>query len=212
VSAPLFIVGAGGFGREVFSILQANLDIGALPAVAGFIDDAPSPADAARVVALGTGIVGSVADLVSRTEPFHAVLAIGSPVARRSIARRLSEAPVSFPVLIHPTATLGRENRLSAGVVVAAGACLSTNVEVGIHAHIDQNATVGHDSALGDFSRLNPQACISGSVIIGAGAVVGANATVLPGLHVGDDATVGAGAVVVRDVARATIVKGVPAQ
>jgi serine acetyltransferase len=78
--------------------------------------------------------------------------------------------------------------------------------------HIDQNATIGHDTTIGAFSRLNPQACVSGSVKIADGVLVGASATVLQGLSVAARATVGAGSVVVRDVAADSTVKGVPAK
>lgn len=212
MTAPLFIIGAGGFGREVFSIIEALEASGSLPRPTGFIDDAPTAADLERVHVLGSQVVGSVDDLIRRTKPFSAVLAIGSASARRTIAHRLSHSPVTFPVLVHPDATMGRDVRLAEGVVVAAGGRLSTNIEVGRHVHIDQNAVVGHDCNLGDFSRPNPQACVSGAVTIGRGALVGANATVLQGLDVGDDAIVGAGAVAVRDVPPSATVIGIPAR
>jgi len=212
MTAPLFIVGAGGFGREVFGIIEALQASGSVDHPVGFIDDNPSPADLERVDVLGSKVVGSVDNLLTRTEPFRAVLAIGSASARVGIASRLAHSPVTYPVLVHPDTTIGCDVRLAEGVVIAAGSRLSTNIQVGKHVHIDQNAVVGHDCNLGNYSRLNPQACISGTVTIGRGALIGANATVLPGLNVGDDAIVGAGAVAVEDVGPATTVKGVPAR
>jgi sugar O-acyltransferase (sialic acid O-acetyltransferase NeuD family) len=212
VTAPLFIVGAGGFGREVFSIIEALESSSTVPHPAGFIDDAPSTANLDRVDALGSQVVGSVDDLIRRTEPFSAVLAIGSASAREKVAGLLAGSPVTFPVVVHPDTTVGSGVRLAEGVVVAAGGRLSTNIEVGRHVHIDQNAVVGHDSSLGDFSRLNPQACVSGAVTLGRGALIGANATLLQGMDVGDGAIVGAGAVVTSPVHAAATVKGVPAR
>lgn len=209
---PLVIIGAGGFGREVFGIVEALRASGADWEVRGFVDDDPSTEDLERVAALGTRLIGTVGDFASAGESHDVVVAIGSPAARRRVVALLDHSDVSFPSLVHPAATLGPGVVLAAGAVVAPGARLSTNIAVGRHVHIDQNVTVGHDSVLGDFSRLNPQACVSGSVRIGSGALVGASATILQGLAVGDDALVGAGAVVTRDVAASSIVKGVPAR
>jgi maltose O-acetyltransferase len=49
-------------------------------------------------------------------------------------------------------------------------------------------------------------------VTIGADCWIGTNVTLLPGITVQDLAVVGAGAVVTRDVERATVVAGVPAR
>ncbi|QTE31602.1 NeuD/PglB/VioB family sugar acetyltransferase [Pengzhenrongella sicca] len=208
----MFVVGAGGFGRETLSILHALAADGGLPPVTGVIDDDPARADLDRIEELGQRVVGTVADLARRTGPFGAVLAIGSAPARRRIADLLAGTPVRYPVVVHPDATIGRLVHLAEGVVVAPGARLSTNVLVGRHVQIDQNAVVGHDCVLEEFARLNPQVCVSGAVRIGSGALVGAAATVLPGLSVGADAIVGAGAVVTRSVAPGAVVKGVPAR
>jgi len=211
VTAPLFIIGAGGFGREVSSIIEALRSATSMPQVAGFIDDHPS-ADLKNLATLGSRVVGSIDDLVRRAEPFSAVVAVGSAVDRETTVDLLAHCPVAFPVLVHPDATIGCDDYLAEGVVVAAGSRLSTNIHVGRHVQIDQNAAIGHDCNLGDFARLNPQACVSGSVTIGRRAMIGANAIVLPGLSVGDDAKVGAGAVVTHSVEAATTVMGVPAR
>ena len=55
------------------------------------------------------------------------------------------------------------------------------------------------------YSRIAP-------VRIGARVFIGANATILPGVTVGDDAIIGAGSVVRRDVAPGTVVAGNPAE
>jgi sugar O-acyltransferase (sialic acid O-acetyltransferase NeuD family) len=212
MSQRLVIIGCGGFGREVFALVEALRSVGSTWEVEGFADDAPSDLDLARVGDLGSQVIGTVTDLAERVSPFNAVVAIGSPQARIAITDRLSHAPVVWPALVHPDATIGSRVGVGAGSIIAAGARLSTNIVVGRHVHIDQNVTVGHDCSLGDYSRLNPQACISGSVVVEEQVLVGANATVLPGLRAGASSIIGAGAVVVRDIPSLTVVKGVPAR
>jgi acetyltransferase-like isoleucine patch superfamily enzyme len=68
-------------------------------------------------------------------------------------------------------------------------------------------ATLNHDLAQAKRQDLHPA-----PIIIGKSVWVGANATILPGVKIGDNAVIAAGAVVNRDVAPNTIVGGVPAK
>lgn len=212
MTRELFIVGAGGFGREVLSILDAVARSGGPEYECLFIDDSPSSETTEKVAALGSRIVGTLGDLAARRDPFLAVVAIGSASARQAVVARLNDAPVSYPTLVHPATTLGLDVELAEGAVVAPGARLSTSIRVGRHVHIDQNVTVGHDVVLGDFARLNPRSCVSGAVRVRESALIGAGATILQGLEIGSGSIVGAGAVVTRDVPAGVTVKGVPAR
>lgn len=58
----------------------------------------------------------------------------------------------------------------------------------------------------------NRHALITGSIHIKNNAWLGANATILPGVTVGENAVVAAGAVVSRDVPDNTVVGGIPAK
>lgn len=50
------------------------------------------------------------------------------------------------------------------------------------------------------------------SVTLGKNSWIGSSATILPGVTVGDNAVVAAGAVVTKDVPENTVVAGVPAK
>jgi sugar O-acyltransferase (sialic acid O-acetyltransferase NeuD family) len=203
VPERLVIIGCGGHGRELFGIAAAAGDRWK---VLGFLDDAPREENRRRVERLGVEVLGPVAALESLDASY--VIGIGDPRIRARIAVPGRRAAT----LIHPAATVGLENDLSEGVVLFAGARLTTNVTLGRHVHLNQNATVGHDSVLEDFVQVNPLAAVSGDCRIGEAALIGTTAAVLQGLTVGARAIVGAGACVVRDVPPAAVVKGVPAR
>lgn len=84
------------------------------------------------------------------------------------------------------------------GIVIGDGCMIGHNVVL---------ATINHDLSPSQ-NRKNHYA----SIVIGDHAWIGSNATVLPGVTIGRWSVVGAGAVVVRDVASFTVVGGVPAK
>lgn len=214
MSEPLVIIGCAGHGREIFTIVEAinNGPGGEQWKVLGFVDDYPRAEDMARVGRLGSTYLGTTAWLSSVERGTHYVLGVGAPQVRATVDRKIEMHSLRPATLIHPDATLGEDIDVEAGVVIFAGARITTNVRLGKHVHLNQNSTVGHDCVLGDYVSVHPQAAVSGSVTIGERTMIGANSTVLQELSIGSGAVVGAGACVVRDVAADLTVKGVPAK
>ena len=65
---------------------------------------------------------------------------------------------------------------------------------------------------VGDFAHLSPQSALGGRARVGLRTHVGIGATLIQLARVGDDCVVGAGAVVLKEVAAGLTVIGVPAR
>lgn len=209
------IIGCGGHGREILGILRAinaaNPDDPAWRML-GFVDDNPSEINLKRLHRLGATHLGPLSTLSELPATTHTVIGIGDPRVRRAVAVRMEPYRLPAATLTHPAATVGPDVVAAEGTVVFSGVRVTTNVMLGRHVHLNQNATVAHDCVLGDFVSVNPLAAVSGDCRVGEEVMIGAGAVVLQGLRVGARATVGAGACVVRDVPAASTVKGVPAR
>jgi acetyltransferase-like isoleucine patch superfamily enzyme len=59
---------------------------------------------------------------------------------------------------------------------------------------------------------LSSRGFLTAPVVIGANVWVGAKATIVPGVHIGNNAIIGANAVVTRDVPANTVAVGIPAR
>lgn len=142
-------------------------------------------------------------------------IGIGTPAIRCKVADTLTDQfpDLEWPALIHPRSVVDRETcTFHSGVLLCAGAICTTNITFGPFALINFGCTVGHEAQIGRGCVVNPGANISGGVVLENGVLIGTGAQILQYLRVGARATVGAGAVVVADVAAESMVLGVPAK
>lgn len=198
-AADLYIVGAGGFGRET---LDALLAAGQHPTA--FLDEGHTAGDVRGLPVLHPDDAAPGARFV---------IGIADPQVRRRLAGTLTARGLdSHTVVVHPAATIAPETTVGAGSVILAHAYISSSVRLGRHVQINYGVTVGHDAVLEDFVTVYPGANVAGSVRLEADVSVGANACTLQGLRVGQGTFVGAGAVVTRDLDAHQVAIGVPAE
>lgn len=153
-------------------------------------------------------------------EGFIFVIGLGDNKLRKKIFEKYSY--LSFPNIIHASASIGfkQVDALSdkKGNIITAGVRFTNNIKMGNFGIFNLNCTIGHDCVIEDFVNIAPGANVSGNVYLKKGAYIGTNAAVLQGVSIdskitiGEFATIGAGAVVTKDVQDYTTVVGIPAK
>jgi sugar O-acyltransferase (sialic acid O-acetyltransferase NeuD family) len=215
VAERLVIVGAGGLAREVVWLAREISGVSGGPVYdcVGFVvSDLAKPGRDDSV----DQVLGDIGWLDRNRDQVDALaIGIGNPAVRRRIGAELSRRfpQIAWPALIHPSVICDRETcRFGRGTIVCAGTIATANVVVDDFALVNLACTLGHECRIGAGSVLNPTVNISGGVVIGPGVLVGTGAQVLQYLKVGEAATVGAGAVVTKDVPAGQTVVGIPAK
>lgn len=206
MTRPWVVVGCGGHGREVADVLRAWGR-----QVIGFLDDDPAR-EGARVG--GLPVLGSLDWLLKAGEPLSVAVGIGSSLARRSVYERilLLNPAIDFPPIIHPSALLGSRIAIGEGALVQAGCTLTCDISIGRFVVLNIGVGISHDVRVADFATIGPRSQFTGATACGVCAEVGAGTIVIPGRSIGDGATTGAGAVIIRDVQPSSTVVGVPAR
>lgn len=121
---------------------------------------------------------------------------------------------------IEPGAIIRSPVEINKGAVVMMGAIINVGAVIGRETMIDMGAVIGGRAIVGDNCHIGAGAVLAGvieppsatPVIIEDEVLIGANAVVIEGVHIGRGAVVGAGAVVIDDVAPNTVVAGIPAK
>ena len=84
------------------------------------------------------------------------VIGIGDPATREDLDEKMALAGFVPAILVHPGASLGSDVRLAEGVVLAAGAQVTTNVSLERHSQLNVGAVVSHDCEVGEFVTFSP--------------------------------------------------------
>lgn len=130
-------------------------------------------------------------------------------------------------VIIGDQASVRERCTLGEGVVVGRGVCVENDVPIGAFTKIQSNSYITAYSELEDHVFIAP--CVTTTndnfmgrteerhkhikgAIIRRGARVGGGVVILPGIEIGAEAFVAAGALVTRDVPAGKLVAGLPAQ
>lgn len=200
--ASLLILGAGGHGRVVAETAQKG---GAYRRIA-FLDDGGASECG------GFTILGRFDEYRRFADRYaHATVALGNNVQRLSWLHRLEEAGYNLPVLIHPSAIVGKGVFIGKGCVILSGAAVVTGAALGVGCIVNTLAGVDHDCRLGDGVHICPGAHLAGGVQVGDLSTVYTGACAANNVKIGARSRVAAGAAVVCDLPCDVLAAGMPA-
>ena len=193
----LIIIGAGGHGKV---IADAALKNGYTNIC--YIDDH------ATGDVMGFPIIGTSADIERLNDGItDFIIGIGNNAVRKTIAE---EYNVNWVSIVHPSAQIAFNAEIGKGSVVMANAVVNACATVGEHCIINTGAIVEHDNVIENYAHISPNVALGGTVRIGSLTHVGIGATVKNNTEICSECTIGAGAVVVKNIKEPGTYVGVP--
>ena len=206
----IVIVGAGGFGRDTKTVIDAINSTENKYNLLGYYDDGKllnTPINNLKVL-------GTINELAETKNKLHVAIAIANPFIREKIANKLlKNSNLTFPNIIHPNnLPLADFTSFGMGNIVCGLVGISCNVRFSNFCIVNTLCSIGHDTKLYDFVSIMPGVNVSGEVNLYQNVYLGVGSTVINQVTINKNVTVGAGAVVVSDITNDITVVGVPAK
>lgn len=203
----IVIIGAGGFGREVAWLIEDINKVNKQWNLLGFIDDN----DEVQGQNLnGYEVLGKLDWLMDKE--VSVVNAIANPIIRKQIMDQLKNSSNTYPTLIHPNVVYSETVEFGEGNIICAGNILTVNIEIKNHVIINIDSTIGHDAIINDYCTILPSVNVSGHVHLEECVTVGTGSAIIQNVPVGKNSTIGAGAVVTKEIPANCTAVGTPAK
>jgi sugar O-acyltransferase (sialic acid O-acetyltransferase NeuD family) len=150
-------------------------------------------------------------DLLSRST--HFVVAIGKEhgYLRSLISLKLTSFGLQPLNIISKYAVIDKTAELGVGLQIMPGCNIHKFTLINNFSILNTSSTVDHECRIGTGVHIMGSAALAGDITVENYVSVGTNATILPSLLIGEHAQIGAGSVVLRNVANQSVMVGVPA-
>lgn len=192
------IIGAGGFGREVYWSLTPAERIDAV----FFVDDEYWDNTNEKVLPISS----------FETDKYEVVVAIADSFHRQRIVNSLPKNTKFFTHIHQSVQILGKDVNIGEGSIICVGSVLTTNIKLGKHSQLNLHTTIGHDCIIGDYFTTAPGVKISGNCIIGERVYFGTNSSVREKINITNDVTVGLNSGVVKHIDEPGVYVGLPSK
>lgn len=194
--SSLVLYGAGGHAKVIYDIILSNNLL-----LEYLLDDDPPSSFFHHLEVLKPSD-----DLLKDKK---LIVAVGDAIAREKIVNAIRNK-CTFETLVHHSSFVSRFSDLGEGTVIMPQACINAEVKIGKHCIVNTASVIEHECVIEDFVHLSPSVTLAGNITIKKRAKIGIGSRVIPGVTIGEDAIVGAGTVVIKDVPDGAIVVGNP--
>lgn len=203
----LLIIGARGFGRDIYYLASQCSDYQNEFVIKGFLDDKVDALDEFKSY---QPIVDSVEDYIVGDDDVF-ICALGDVQQKKKYTQMILDKGGKFISLIHPSAYVDPNAKMGAGCIVSRFAGLGSGSIIGDYVLIQGAAFIGHDVKIGNYSRVDCHVVCTGGAIIEDEVTIHTSAIISQNVLVQKGAHIGAGSFVIRTVKENSTVYGNPA-
>ena len=199
------LYGAGGFGKEVMSLLPTILPT-LFPQTPSndikvcFIDDDPVLKQVMEHEVLSLDEFAGL-----KLSELYYCITIADPISRKLVALKMKNTNIQALTLLFNNAIILSQSQIGIGSIVMPGAIISACVNIGMFTQINFNSYIAHDCRIVNFVTISPSVTCCGNTDIKEGAFIGAGSIIKQGTngrprYIGINSILGMGSNLLNDL------------
>jgi len=204
----LIIIGARGFGREIYNIATQVKEYNTEWTIKGFLDDKTDTLDGFKNY---PNIISSVEDYEIQDDDLF-VCALGDVGYKKKYINAMLVKGAKFTNIIHPTVIINSNVKLGNGIIICPFTYISNDVIIGNFVTIQTHSAIGHDVKIGDYCQINALTFFGGFSELKQEVTINPGATVAPKKILAENTTVGINSSVLNNTKPNRTVYGNPAR
>lgn len=202
----LILIGSGGCMTELFYQIENLNKEKPTWKVLGYVDKAEGNVE-------NCAYLGNDDWLLHYQKKAAVCISVQESSLRKKLAELYRGNPnLSFPVLKMSQTKIAPSTILGEGTILCERVKITNDGQVGSFGFINIGAQIHHGTKIADYVSIAPNVTIAGDVSIESEAYIGMCSALIQGVHIGEKAIIGAGAVVTTDIPKRVTAIGVPAK
>ena len=204
----LIIIGAGSVGGHIaHNLIDYQLSDFEL---LGFLDDDQTKQGTSQ---FGYPVFGPVDQIFSFEYELAVVIGIAFPHQKRGLIEKVKNGKnLIFPSLVAAGAWVSSNVEIGVGSIIYPGVSINYGSNIGDFVVINMNCSIGHDCAIGDYSSLAPGVNLAGHTVVGVGVDMGIGSCTIQHVAIGSGSIIGGQSMVTNDLKEKSKVAGIPAR
>jgi sugar O-acyltransferase (sialic acid O-acetyltransferase NeuD family) len=204
----LIIIGAGGYGRDLYYIIRESKGINVDFRIAGYIDD---NLNALNGYIGYPKLIGKISTHeLSDNQIF--ICSIADMKTKLSIINNLQLKGAVFVNIIHNASRVADSAILGTGNIIGPLVSIGADSIIGNHCILQTGVIIGHDVTIGDFSRIDNYSILVAGVTLKKQCTIHSNTVVNSKVIIEENSIVGACSFVIKNVEKDITVFGNPAK
>lgn len=195
----IIILGAGGSGFDIISIIHAINNVKREWEILGFLDD---NRELCGHRFLDYNVIGTIDDCVKYEDSFFvsSIAHSSNRYVRQRVYDRVKEMGGNFATIIHPSVVVYEGVKIEDGCVFNANCVIGSNVSISNDVHFSYSCNIGHECRIGAHSAFGNGVNLSSSVTIGKNSYVGCGVSTTYDIIIPENSLVTVGSAVTRNL------------